>query len=423
MFLVTQAVRRWDVLLATLVSMAVLVAAAWVAVSRRGPKRVAAIGVVVVALAAFVVVVVASESVRVLVVALVLAGAAVAATRASLPAESTTRAAEPQRAPRATHPTLIMNLRSGGGKAERFALAERCRERGIEPVVLTPGIGSAGAGRGAVARGADVLGMAGGDGSQALVASVAAQHGLPFVVVPAGTRNHFALDLGIDRDDVVGALDAFTDGVVRTVDLAEVNGRVFVNNASMGVYAEVVQSDAYRDAKLHTTVAMLPDLVGPDATPLDLRFERPDGTQASTAQLLLVSNNPYRLGGFRDGFTRSHLDDGVLGVVSLVVTSIPDVQAFTALEAVGQGARFSGLDEWSPVEFEVGSSGPIDIGVDGEALTLEPPLRFRSRPRALTIHLPLAAAAGAGAAPVVHISSRDTIAALWRTALGRPVAP
>ena len=92
--------------------------------------------------------------------------------------------------------------------------------------------------------------MAGGDGSQALVASVASRHGVPFVVVPAGTRNHFALDLGIDREDVVGALDAFDDGVERVIDLAEVNGRVFVNNASMGVYAKIVQSDDYRDAKM-----------------------------------------------------------------------------------------------------------------------------------------------------------------------------
>ena len=147
----------------------------------------------------------------------------------------------------------------------------------------------------AIARGADVIGMAGGDGSQALVATVASEHGIPHVCVPAGTRNHFALDLGIDRDDVVGALDAFLDGVERRVDLARVNGRVFVNNAAMGLYAKIVQSPAYRDAKLKTAADMLPDMIGPDAQPFDLRFVGPDGVECPTAHLLLVSNDPYEL--------------------------------------------------------------------------------------------------------------------------------
>ncbi len=128
-----------------------------------------------------------------------------------------------------------MNPKSGGGKAERFHLADECRQRGIEPVVLKPGDDLLQLAEDAIARGADVIGMAGGDGSQALVASVAARHGVPHVCVPAGTRNHFALDLGLDRSDVVGALDAFTDGVERRIDLATDNGRTFVNNASLGL--------------------------------------------------------------------------------------------------------------------------------------------------------------------------------------------
>ena len=117
-----------------------------------------------------------------------------------------------------------------------------------------------------VAAGADLIGMAGGDGSQALVASVASRHGLPFVVVPAGTRNHFALDLGIDREDVPGSLAAFRRRQsTGSIDLAEVNGRVFVNNAAMGVYATIVQSADYREAKVQTVATMLPDLLGPTA--------------------------------------------------------------------------------------------------------------------------------------------------------------
>ena len=169
-----------------------------------------------------------------------------------------------------------MNPKSGGGKAGRFGLVAECQARGIEPVVLEPGDDLVALAEDAVARGADVIGMAGGDGSQALVATVASKHGLPHVVVPAGTRNHLALDLGLDREDVVGALDAFEDGVEHVVDLATVNGRVFVNNASVGLYAKIVQAPEYRDAKVKTAANMLPDLLGPDAEALDLRFSGPE---------------------------------------------------------------------------------------------------------------------------------------------------
>jgi hypothetical protein len=147
---------------------------------------------------------------------------------------------------------LLMNPRSGGGRVGRFDLENEARLRGITPILLEPGDDLRALAEGAVTDGADVLGMAGGDGSQALVADVARRHGVAMVCVPAGTRNHFALDLGLDRDDVVGALDAFGEAVERRVDLACVEDRVFVNNASLGIYATVVQSDAYRSAKIYS---------------------------------------------------------------------------------------------------------------------------------------------------------------------------
>ena len=174
-------------------------------------------------------------------------------------------------------PVLFFNPRSGGGKAERFALADEARARGIEPIELKPGEDLETLVRGAVDRGADALAMAGGDGSQAIVAAIAAERGLPYACVPAGTRNHFALDLGVDRDDVVGALDAFVDGGERTVDLAEVNGRVFVNNVSLGLYAEAVQREGYRDAKLRTLLDTVPDVLGPGGGELDMRWTGPGG--------------------------------------------------------------------------------------------------------------------------------------------------
>jgi hypothetical protein len=157
---------------------------------------------------------------------------------------------ERPKAPRleANKPVLIANPWSGGGKVERFKLPEEARALGIEPRVMERGDDLEALARDAIHSGADVIGMAGGDGSQALVASIAAEAGIPFVCIPAGTRNHFARDLGLNRDDVVGALRGFS-GEARRIDLASVNGRTFVNNVSLGLYAETVSNPDYRDAK------------------------------------------------------------------------------------------------------------------------------------------------------------------------------
>jgi diacylglycerol kinase family enzyme len=319
-----------------------------------------------------------------------------------------------RRANPATHPVLIMNLKSGGGKAERFHLVDECQERGIEAIVLQPGDDLLQLAEDAVARGADVLGMAGGDGSQALVASVAARHGLPYVVIPAGTRNHFALDLGLNRDDVVGALDAFADSVEHRVDLATVNGRVFVNNATLGLYAKIVQSPEYRDAKRQTAAAMLPDLLGPDAPGLDLRFTAPDGSLHTTADVILVSNNPYELQRFSGIGTRERLDLGVLGVAGATIDDAAAAARFITLELAGQVRRYPGWLEWTTPKFEIAANEPVDIGIDGEALTMDPPLVFEALPGALLVRLPIHATGQSPAARAVHLFSRSTIVDLVR---------
>ena len=147
-----------------------------------------------------------------------------------------------------------MNPRSGGGKVDRFGLADRARALGAEVALLQGTVDVALLARQALRDGADLLGVAGGDGTQALVAGIAAEHGVPFMVITAGTRNHFALDLGLDRDDPATCLEALTDGVELRVDLGLVGDRTFVNNASFGAYAAVVQSPAYRDDKTATTL-------------------------------------------------------------------------------------------------------------------------------------------------------------------------
>ena len=275
----------------------------------------------------------------------------------------------------------------------------------------------------AVAGGADVLGMAGGDGSQALVASVASRYDLPFVVVPAGTRNHFALDLGIDREDVVGALDAFTEGVEQVIDLAEVNGRVFVNNASMGVYAKIVQSDDYRDAKMHTTAEMLPQLLGPDATPLDLRFDLPDGREATTAQLILVSNNSYQLGGLRGSFTRHHWMMASSGWSRWWSRECRTRRSSRLSKPSGRAAGTRGWTSGRPLSSRSGRPAPSRSGSTAKPSPSSPRSGSGSCPPHSRSGCHRRHGRSPHARPAVHITSRDTLAALWRTALGRPVTP
>ena len=197
--------------------------------------------------------------------------------------------------------------------------------------------------RDAIGRGADVIGMAGGDGSQALVADIASEHDVPFVCIPAGTRNHFALDLGVDRDDVVGALDAFTDGYERRVDLARVNGRVFVNNVSFGVYAAIVQSDEYRDAKLNTAAKMLPELLGSDYDPFDFELDGPPAVASCDPDLILVSNNVYKLEGIGGLGTRERLDEGVLGVIVVEVHNGAELAQLVSLSTAGRRLGLRGM--------------------------------------------------------------------------------
>jgi diacylglycerol kinase family enzyme len=269
-------------------------------------------------------------------------------------------------------PVLFVNPRSGGGRAARAEVAERARERGITVTVLTSGQDLAELAREAVADGADGLGMAGGDGSLAVVAATAAAHGLPFVCVPAGTRNHFALDLGIDRNDLVGALDAFTDGLERRIDVGEVNGRMFLNNVSLGIYGDAVQRPTYRDAKVRTLLETAETVLGPSAAVPELHVVDDAGSEHGHLALLLVSNNPYALDPPPVGGTRPTLASGQLGVI--------------VVDAPGTGVPPPGR-AWSTPRLEAQAPGAVHAGIDGEAVVLSPPLGFVIQPAALRVRI------------------------------------
>jgi diacylglycerol kinase family enzyme len=400
----------------------VFLAAAWIAVTRTGKARVVAVIVAVAAVVGLAASVVNTEgvlgvsmAVRVLalIAAVALAKYALGTTAGALKAAIV----EGTPVPPATRGVLFMNLKSGGGKAERFHLVDECKRRGIEPIVLGPDDDWLQRVRDVAASGVDVLGMAGGDGSQAMVGTVAAELGLPMVVVPAGTRNHLALDLGLDRDDVVGALDAYGDAVERTLDLADVNGHVFVNNVSLGLYAAIVRSPEYRDAKVDTTLATLPQVLGPDTEPFDLRFVGPDGGYHRGAHVIQISNNPYGDTAASMG-SRPRLDTRRLGVVSLVLGEEGGAGAFLAALATGHPDRFKGFLTWSTSTFEVTSGGPIELGLDGETMVMDPPLEFSMRSRPVRVRLPQHAIGYSPAA--LSIGWRESLRELWGVVIGRP---
>jgi diacylglycerol kinase family enzyme len=376
---------------AVLVMVAIGAVAAWLIaaggywyLARRGVLRQLALGLVVLVPIVVLVVFAWRHVIWVAVVAVVLLALGVGAARLAL----TEAAADPGMPVREVPPParafLIMNPRSGGGKVAKFGLKDKAEALGAQVALLEgPGqVDVAALARQAVADGADLLGVAGGDGTQALVAGIAAEHGLPFLVISAGTRNHFAMDLGLDRDDPAACLDALTgDGVEQRIDLGVIGGRTFVNNASFGAYAEVVQSPAYRDDKRGTTLQMLPDiLAGHRGATLTARASE---TTISGPQALLVSNNPYQGGDIAGLSRRARLDAGTLGVVAITVNNA--LQAAMLL----RGARGQGLTTLTADEVVVDADAPeIPVGIDGETVMLATPVRCAIQPRALRVRVP-----------------------------------
>ncbi len=317
------------------------------------------------------------------VVAVALMLLAAVAARAALGTDGQDTAMPTVPAARPQRPFLIMNPRSGGGKVTKFGLAAKAQKLGAEVALLEgPGmVDVAALARQAVADGADLLGVAGGDGTQALVAGIAAEHGLPFLVISAGTRNHFALDLGLDREDPATCLNGLTDGEELRVDLGVIADRTFVNNASFGAYAEVVRSPAYRDDKRGTTLQLLPDLLnGHQGAHLTAHAA---GTLIEGPQALLVSNDPYGMGDVAGLGRRARLDAGTLGVVAIRVDN--------AQQAAGLIRRRhgTGVTVLTAGRVTVDANTPqIPVGIDGETVMLPTPVHCTIRPQALRVVVP-----------------------------------
>jgi diacylglycerol kinase family enzyme len=311
-----------------------------------------------------------------------------------------------------TSPWLLVNPRSGNGKAGRVGLVEAARGMGVRVHVLEVGDDPAGLARAAVAGGADAVGVAGGDGSMGLVAAVAAEAGVPFVCVPSGTRNHFAGDLGLDRGDPLAALAAFT-GPERRVDVATVGDRVFVNNVSLGAYADLVADPRYRAGKLATAHAVLPASLRGEQERLRVDLRDAAGREHPDVLVLLVACNAYELNGVRE-----RMDGGVLQVSALRARTGAAL-AGLATRTLARGGRApagTGWAQWTTTVLRVETPlSQLPAGIDGEAATLATPLEFRVLPGALRVLVPPALAPRA---PRARLQRWSTVRGLLRVAAG-----
>jgi diacylglycerol kinase family enzyme len=242
-------------------------------------------------------------------------------------------------------------------------LERRAAARGIETHVLGPGEEAAALARDVEAQS---LGVAGGDGSLASVAAVALERDLPFVCVPYGTRNHFARDIGLDRDDPLAALAAFS-GLERRIDVGRVNGQLFLNNVALGLYAKLVHRREHhrsrRDALARLRALLL--LLRERGREQDLSL---DGARLA-ATVVLVANNAYELDLFNVG-ERERLDEGRLHLY------------------VAHGWRPQAWEERSGAEFTIESQTTLQAAMDGEPVELETPLSFTIEPGALRVLVP-----------------------------------
>jgi diacylglycerol kinase family enzyme len=365
------------------VGLALTAAAVWWALTNKGLLRWLAITVAVLVPLVVLVLYTSRDLLWVVLVALGLLVLAAAVGRAALRRDAVPGKMREHDAPPPRRPYLIMNPRSGGGKVARFGLKDKAEALGAE-VALLEGPGPVDVGelaRTAVANGADLLGVAGGDGTQALVAGIAAEHDVPLLVISAGTRNHFALDLGLDREDPSRCLDALEDGVELQIDLGYIAGRPFVNNASFGAYAAIVQSPAYRDDKAGTTLDQLPGLLAGKQGPR--LVAKAENVTVEGPQAVLVSNNQYGMGDIAGLGRRARLDRGNLGMFAVTVNS--------ATQAAGllSGRRSRGLTSVAAREVVVDADATqVPVGVDGEALLLDTPVRCIVRPGALRVRVP-----------------------------------
>jgi diacylglycerol kinase family enzyme/membrane-associated phospholipid phosphatase len=307
-----------------------------------------------------------------------------------------------------THPVLIVNPKSGNGRAAAIDLVHTAQRLGFETVTMQPGDDLASLATHVVDRGCDHLMMAGGDGSQAIVAEVAMARDVAFSCVPVGTRNHFAMDLGLDRSDPLRALDAALDGSEKSIDVGIVAGQVFLNNVSFGVYPRAIADPEYRS---HRTRSMA-DAAVDTARHLEdqITVTLPDGRVVTDVEMLLASNNPYVFIGPPDFARRPALDAGTLGII------LTDRRS-----RLKRGP--AAFTRWDTGRLIVHSGhAEIQVGVDGELRTFQPPVELEIAPKSLRVRVPRQTQSRGPKELVEQLNERTIIDLSGLTTLPRPSA-
>ena len=275
-----------------------------------------------------------------------------------------------------TKPVLIVNPHSGSGKAAKIGLVDKAEGLGIETVVRQKGEKLGALANTAVDNGCDHLIIAGGDGSLARVAKVAIDRNVPFSCIPSGTRNHFAMDLGLDRSDPTKALQTAFGGVEFKVDVGRIGKKLFLNNVSFGIYADAIAETGYREHKTESLAEAAGEHVkDPDAR---LSVVDPDGSVHDDIGVLLASNNPYQFIGAPDFAGRARLDTGTLGVILADRESVGD-----------SDLSHSSAKRWSVPQLTVDSTHKkVHVGIDGSLHKVKAPVDIHVDHAVLRVVLP-----------------------------------
>lgn len=331
--------------------------------------------------------------------------------------------AKRQAANRARHmkfsrPVLIMNPKSGDGRALKAGIDRKAQAMGIEVIITKKGDNIESLARAAARDGADVLGISGGDGTLGAVAKVAIEANLPLVVLPGGTRCHFARDIGMDPKRITDALESYY-GVERRVDVGEINGRVFLNNASFGLYADIVNNPDYRDNKLATIRTTLIELLNGEKQAYELQFTDDQRIKHKHAIQILVGINPYETLRLLELGHRQQLDTGQLQVTAIpqlddrMVRRLMNTLTFQKFFSRSMPDNFI---QWSSKYFSVDSTQKtLVVGVDGEREKYAAPVKIKMRPEALRLYVPAEGVRSRQRSPF----NLALILDLWRVAIGK----
>lgn len=297
-------------------------------------------------------------------------------------------------ASRETHIAVILNPASGGGSEAETAgrITELFQARGSVAAItlVREGVSISDVVRQAVAAGAAAVVAVGGDGTVSAVAAALIRSETPLGVIPAGTLNHFAKDLGVPLD-LEQAVEVIANGKVTAVDVGEVNDRFFLNNSSIGVYPRIVElRDQYRKKGVGKWIAAAwASLAVLRRRPfLGVRIQSREGVILRRSPFVFVGNNEYRMSGLHPG-SRESLTGGRL---ALYVMKAEGRQRLlqVAWEVLRRGAEEASELDCIPVtEVEVATKRRnLQVALDGEIVTLQSPLRYRVLPGVLRVLTP-----------------------------------